>query len=304
MAKKMMKNADVYKMVADRIIEQLDKGIIPWHKPWSGVRAQGAVKRADGKPYSLMNQFLLNDGKDELTEWVTFNRCKKEGGRVNKGAKSKIVVFWKLWKTDAKDEDGHYVYDDDGNRVKTVIPLLRYDRVFNVKDTTLEPKWTAENLPEGAQVDDDADAVLSNYWDTEGIKVHNDKPSDKAFYHPAFDSITLPMREQFHETSEYYSTAFHETVHSTGHKSRLNRLNTFANFGSADYSKEELVAEMGASMLNSIFDLEDTRSFNNSVAYIEGWRNAIAKDNALVVVAAGKAEKAVERILNPEKPAK
>ena len=108
------------------------------------------------------------------------------------------------------------------------------------------------------------------------------------------------MREQFPQIAEYYSTAFHEATHSTGHTSRLNRLNTSAFFGSEDYSKEELIAEMGSAILMNELGIETPDTFRNSAAYIQGWLKALEDDSRLIVSAAGKAEKAVRLILNLE----
>ena len=119
---------------------------------------------------------------------------------------------------------------------------------------------------------------------------------DRAFYRPSSDSVTLPMMEQFKSIAEYYSTAFHELTHSTGHFSRLNRLEK-AVFGSETYSKEELVAEIGAASLMNEMGFETEESFRNSVAYIQNWLKALRNDKKMVISAAGKAEKAAKMIL-------
>ena len=103
--------------------------------------------------------------------------------------------------------------------------------------------------------------------------------------------------KQFAETAEYYSTAFHELTHSTGHHSRLNRLEKFTFFGTEAYSKEELVAEIGAAALVNAAGLETASSFRNSTAYIQNWLSVLKNDKRFIVSAAGKAEKAVNLIL-------
>ena len=109
--------------------------------------------------------------------------------------------------------------------------------------------------------------------------------------------MTLPLVDQFRNTAEYYGTAFHELTHSTGHESRLNRLHTVAAFGSEDYSKEELIAEIGAAALVNHAGLETADSFKNNAAYIQNWLQALRNDKRFIVSAAGKAEKAVDMIL-------
>lgn len=290
----MAEKFNIYSMVTDRIVAMMDNGIIPWERPWTGSTL--CLKRHNGKPYSFINQLLLSpnfDGSIESLnsgEFATFKQIKDEGGHLNKGAKGIRVVFWKPLLVTKTDEDG--------TERQEMIPFLRYSTVFNIKDTDLEPKWSHEQV-KVAEPNQMAEDILETYWTTEGVKVHRDKLSGKAFYSPTSDSITLPSIEQFEDTAEYYSTAFHESVHSTGHSSRLDRIKVAAMFGSNDYGKEELVAEIGASALVSICGIETPSSFRNNAAYIQNWRNAIAKDNRLIISATGKAEKAVDRILNP-----
>ena len=117
------------------------------------------------------------------------------------------------------------------------------------------------------------------------------------YYTPFTDRVVLPCIEQFAETAEYYSTAFHELTHSTGHASRLNRLEKTAFFGSEAYSKEELIAEIGAATLVNAAGLETSSSFRNSAAYVQNWLKVLKDDKRFIISAAGKAEKAVALIL-------
>ena len=137
---------------------------------------------------------------------------------------------------------------------------------------------------------------MADYVKREGVNLRHCK-GDRAFYRPTTDTITLPIMRQFKETSEYYGTAFHEMVHSTGHAKRLNRLNATAAFGGEDYSKEELVAEIGSAALVNRAGLETAKSFRNSAAYVQNWLQALKNDKRLIVSAAGKAEKAVALIM-------
>lgn len=107
----------------------------------------------------------------------------------------------------------------------------------------------------------------------------------------------MPEINQFTDSAEFYSTVYHEAIHSTGHVSRLNRITDDVNFGSESYSKEELVAELGASYLVNAVGLETASSFSNSAAYIKGWLSKLRNDKRLIINAAGKAEKAVQLIL-------
>jgi len=280
---------DVYEIVTNRIMDELKNGIIPWKKPWKG--AMGAVKHGDGKPYSLLNQFLLGcEG-----EWLTYQQAEKEGGKVKKGEKGKIVVFWK-WLEKKLDE-----LDENGEQMIQRIPFLKYITVFEVSQCEgIKAKYKTEKPNLDIKPDAEAERIVNEYVTREGIKLN--KEGTKAFYRPSDDSITVPIIEKFVNVAEYYSTLFHEAVHSTGAEKRLNREGVVKStfFGAEDYSKEELIAEVGASMLNNIVGLETESSAKNNVAYIQSWLKALENDKRLIVSASSKAEKAVKYILNEE----
>ena len=287
---------DVYAEVTNRIIEALEAGVIPWERPWTGVRS-GAISHKTGRAYSLLNQMIL--GKPG--EYITFNQCKAEGGRVKKGAKSKWIVFWKVLVKPVLDENGNQERDENGLPKVKGIPVLKYYNVFHIDDCTgIKPKWE-DKLPETpAESNAAAEVVFLDYLKREGIELEQVR-SNEAYYSPLRDMIHLPLAEQFDNTGEYYSTVFHEATHSTGHKTRLNRLDPetkLAAFGSEDYSKEELVAEMGAACILNELGLETVRSFRNNAAYIQSWLRALKKDKKLIVSAAARAEKAVKMVLN------
>ncbi len=280
---------DVYEIVTNKIMEDLNKGIIPWKRPWVGGR--GAVKHNNCQPYSLLNQFLLGCSG----EWITYNQAIKEGGKVKKGEKGKIVVFWK-WLEKKLDET-----DENGEQKVQRIPFLKYNTVFEVSQCEgIKRKYAEEKGLEGIKSDEKAEEIFANYTTKESITIHKD--GTKAFYRPSDDSITVPAIEKFVNVAEYYSTLFHEAVHSTGSAKRLNRdgIVKATFFGAEDYSKEELVAEVGASMLVSICGLNTESSEKNNVAYIQSWLKALANDKRLIVSASSKAEKAVKFILGEE----
>jgi antirestriction protein ArdC len=286
---------DLYNEIANRIIEQLESGVIPWRKPWSG-RPDGAISHATGRPYSLINQMLL----DRPGEYLTFNQVKTEGGKVKKGAKARFVVFWKVYPKQQKNDDGTPATNDAGEPVYINLPILRYFQVFHIDDTEgIAPKWDRNDGP-AADPDERADAVLLDYVRREGIRLEQ-LISDEAYYSPSRDLIHLPIREQFDRTAEYYGTAFHEATHSTGHVTRLNRFSgadAVAAFGSESYSKEELVAEIGSASILHTLNLETPQSFKNSAAYIQSWLQALKNDKRMIISAAARAEKAVKLILN------
>lgn len=274
---------DIYAAVTDRIIAQLEYGIIPWNKPWTGLQS-GAVSGATGKPYSLLNQMLL--GKPG--EWYTWSQIQKLGGKVRKGEKSSMVVFWK--QIPIKEED-----PATGGKVERLIPMLKYFNVFHVDQCEgIEAKTIDPDAIDPA-TDKTADSIIADYLNRSGVTLEHRK-GDDAFYRPADDLVVLPIRQQFQSMAEYYSTAFHELTHSTGHSSRLNRLTGKAFFGNEEYSREELVAEIGAAALMNHCGVETGSSFRNSTAYIQSWLRALRNDKRMIVSASGAAAKAFDLI--------
>lgn len=276
----------VYEMVTDRIIEQLQSGVIPWQKPWTGIRA-GAFNRVSKKSYSLLNQMLLkHEG-----EYATFKQWQDLGGHVRKGEKSEIVVFWKIQPVEEIKEDGT-------KEIKQ-IPLLRYFNVFHISQVDGVEPLPKDKLHDIEPIEK-AENILHDYWSRENITVEH-VAGDKAYYSPSLDMIHLPLFEQFTDANEYYSTAFHESVHSTLKESRCNRAedrkSKLVAFGSDEYSKEELVAEIGSANLMNIIGIETSKSFRNSSAYIQNWLSVLRNDVKFIVSASSKAEKAVDYIL-------
>ena len=287
-------------MVTDRIVEQLEKGIIPWRRPWTGLGLGdgGAINYVSRKPYSFLNQMLL--GREG--EWITYNQLKERGGNIKKGAKAGIVVFYGKY-TVAK----RTVENADGEEQEITvtamrdIPVLRYYNVFHIDDVEgIETKIKVEEPNDGLHPIERAEKVINGYLSREQrLKFVNDKPSNRAYYSQGQDLVQVPMLKQYEVAEEYYSTTFHELVHSTIPESRCNRVsdNKNAHFGSADYSREELVAETGSAMLCSKLQIDCDKAFKNSVAYIQGWLRALKGDNKAIVWAASRAEKAARHIL-------
>lgn len=276
----------IYEIITERIIEQLDKGVIPWQKTWHGT-IDGAYNRISKKSYSLLNQMLLQ----HAGEYASFAQWKNIGGKIKKNEKSEVVVFWKILPIEE--------IQDGGNIVIKQVPFLRYMNVFHisqvdgVKPLERESK-IAETIP-------DAENVLFNYWKRERITVEHICGND-AYYSLNKDAIRLPLRQQFLDVNEYYATAFHESIHSTMKETRCNRTEErkgkLVTFGSDEYSKEELVAEIGSANLMNILGIETPKTFRNSSAYIQNWISIFKNDVRFIISASSKAEKATKYILN------
>ena len=296
----MEKKFDIYQAVTDRIIAQLEKGVVPWHKPWkvTEVAIRGAedlrkvaFNRVTKTAYSALNQMLLT----RAGEYASFKQWTEAGGKIKKGAKSEIVVFWK-W-LDILDEKDR---DENGNPKKKKIPFLKYLQVFHIDDVEGVKPLDLDEITEASDQqfnnDEEAKRIITTYSEREKVSITY--YGNAAFYRPASDEIYLPERFKFGKVgAEFYSTAFHEITHSTGAKSRLDRLKP-ACFGSTEYSKEELVAEIGACGLLNLLGIETSGSFENSAAYIKSWIKQLKNDNKLIVMASAKAEKAIRYILN------
>ena len=277
---------DIYEMVTDKIIEQLEKGYIPWQKPWTGVH-DGAYNRISNKPYSLLNQMLLS----KTGEYASFKQWTELGGHIRKGEKAEIVTFWKIQQIEEENEDGEKIIKQ--------LPLLRYYNVFHISQVEgVEPK--SINLNE-LQPIEEAERIKTEYMQREHIKIL-EKVTDKAFYSPSLDYIQIPCKEQYQNIEEFYSTLFHEMTHSTGHKVRLDRedVKDCMYFGSENYSKEELCAELGSAFLINKLGIESSKSFNNSTAYIQSWLRVLKNDKKFIISASSRAEKAVKYILNEQ----
>ena len=275
---------DVYSMVTDRIIKQLEEGTIPWRKPWVGC-AEGAFNRISRKPYSIMNQILLGTPG----EWATLRQWSEIGGKVRKGSKASIVVFWKLQEKKERNEHGE-------ETVKK-LPVLRYYNVFHLSQVeNVLPLQLDETFP--TEPIEEAEKVFREYIEREHITLREGH-SGRAFYCPSDDSITIPGIDQFEKAEDYYGVVYHECSHSTLKKCRCDREaeNRASFFGDAEYSKEELVAEISSAAILHSLGIETEDSFQNSAAYIESWLKALKNDKRLIVSASGKAEKAVKYIL-------
>ena len=301
---------NVYELVADRIIEMVEReGILPWHKPWkvSSKLADDAIfgearSWSNGRYYKGINQFILGF----CGQWATAKQIFDNGGHIIKGVKATPVVFWSFM---VKDEKTGKLrpFDEDKDRTEDKIPFLRYINVFKIgRDTTdIEEKEFSSKKDETKtedkfNADEYAEEIISNYVSRETISFTNAINSNRAFYRPFTDEIVVPNKASFENESEYYSTTFHEITHSTGAKKRLNRdgITKMDGFGSEQYSKEELVAEMGAAMLLHITGLDIPTTFTNNAAYIKGWLKQIKEEPKILVFAASQAEKAVKFILN------
>lgn len=278
----------VYEIVTDRIISQLEAGTIPWRKPWGSAAGSSGLAKSlvSGNEYRGVNAVMTNCQGYTSPYWITFKQAAAMGGSVRKGEKGTPIVY--LGKAEKQSE---------ATGEKSEYSFLRYYTVFNVEQCeglTIPEAPKAPETPAIAPIDA-CEAIVSNSQ----MKAPIRHAGAQAFYSPMLDSITMPVRELFHSSEEYYSTLFHEMAHATGHSQRLDRkLDTApAAFGTEDYSKEELVAEMASAFLCATAGIE-APVIENQAAYIQGWLKRLRGDSKLLVSAAAQGQKAADYILN------
>lgn len=284
---------DIYEKINNEILKNLENAG-SWQKMWTGGLASQNLH--SGHNYRGINVFLLW-GADK-PYWMTFNQIRENKLKLKKGAKSKFIVFWKPMTKKVKE----------GVEEKIIVghPILRYYNVFNIKDIEipedhkildkikeLEPEMNENPVLENPQ------KIISEFMDREKIG-HTD--ADSAYYRPSTDSVGMPELGRFKNSESYYSVFFHEMSHSTGHKKRLNRdtLTQPNFFGGHEYSKEELVAELGAAYLSNICGINTEKTEKNTAAYLKSWLGVLRdhKNKSFLTWAIPRAEKAARYILN------
>lgn len=282
---------DYEQEITDSVIALLEKGTVPWRMPWS-VAGLEPTSLQTGKVYqgsnyiSLAIAMMCKEYKRNL--WVTYKNAQALGGHVRKGEKGWPVMHYQPYDPEL---------DDDGNQIKRGGAIRSFKIVFNVEqcDGLEIPAEYDTSLREPVAISDGVKRVLDGY----DIKLTH-KEQGRAFYSPLTDAITLPPLEAFSKESDYAETLFHELTHSTGHKSRLNRFKEDStSFGCETYSKEELVAELGAGILAAKVGV--TLDIENVAAYCQSWLKSLKNDKSLIFDAAAKAGKASSYILGEVK---
>lgn len=283
-------NNKVYQEITDKIIEQLRNGTVPWQQPWFG--SNEAISYATGKPYSLLNQMILGG---ESAEYVTWHQIQMLKGRIHKGSKGRKVYFWNT--IDKVEET------EDGKRIIKKIPYLRTYTVFRVDDCDfITKRWPPKTNNSTISPIKQAEDVANKYLQREQIELKHTNPNE-AYYSISHDYINIPSINHFRRAEDYASVLYHECCHSSGHPQRLGRLRIndhSAPFGSENYSKEELIAEMGSAFALRRLGIDTTNTQQRNAAYIQSWIQVLKNDTSMVVIAAGKAEKAVRYIFDDD----
>jgi antirestriction protein ArdC len=272
----MKQKFDIYADVTARILDLMEKHGTDWTKPWADGNGSGfPISMSSDKAYTGINVLLLWAEQRSSIEWGTYKAWQSKGAQVRKGERgTQIVYFQMLEKT-----------DEETGQIKK-IPMLKYYTVFNAEQVDGYKAESVESLPNGADKVAIADHFIAR------TKAHIDHNQTSAFYVPSRDMIGLPKREAFKSTDGYYSTVLHELTHWTGAKHRLDRLRD-GGFGSTEYAKEELVAEIGSAFL--CVKLGVTKEPREDHAkYLNNWMKALRDDKRAIVRACKLAQSAVE----------
>jgi antirestriction protein ArdC len=273
---------DMYAIINNMIMEKLENGKAPWRQTWNDFGpARNYVSK---KAYRGINALILNNIEFEYPLYLSFLQAKELGGNIKRGSKSIEVIYWKTLEFENED------------KIKK-IPFLRYYNVFNVEcvegiKLKLPTKYANDSIEQ-------CENIITDMPSKPIIEHGGDQP----YYNWKEDRIKVPCRDNFILSDEYYATLFHELAHSTGHETRLDRETCMkpAPYGSRDYCKEELVAEIATCFLCGEAGVANNVIENNS-SYIQFWlerlTHLLREDNKAFVRASALAQKATDFILN------
>ncbi len=275
---------DAYQVVTDQIVKALEAGTRPWTKSWAGGSG-GLPLRHNGKPYSGVNILILGLSGFTNPYWMTFKQAQEYGGKVRKGSTATKIVFFKPLK----------IEDKVTNEEKS-IPLLRTYNVFNAEQIEGLPErfYPGEEVRNQGERIEAAEAFFAGRTNL----VHE---GGQAYYRPSLDQIVMPAFEKFDDPEAYYSTLSHEFIHWTGHKSRLDR-DLKTSYGTKDYAREELVAELGSAFVMHTLGLS-AEPREDHAEYLAEWLKVLKEDKRAIFRASAAAQKAADFLsanANPE----
>jgi antirestriction protein ArdC len=273
-----MEKLSVKEIVTEKIINKIKSGeLVKWENAFHYTKRNAMAKH----DYSFLNQLLLSGSTSEF--YLTANQCKAIAIDFKGTHFDNYVTFWKILKT-----------VDKTTGKETTIPMLRYFKVTGLDtfpESEVKEKLLRKLYGDKKERNIDIDSFIANT----GITIEMNG-NGRACYSPSLDRISLPKMDIAKSAKRYYKTMFHELVHATGYSTRLNReLNT--NMNDESYSKEELTAEIGASMLCNYFGIADDELDDNSASYCKDWLTHLQNDVNLIISASSKADKAVKFLL-------
>lgn len=270
-----MNKKDFFQQITNTIIEKIKTGEVgSWQKMWNGTLP---LNGTTGKEYTGINSLWLSLNRFKDPRFATFNQIKKAGGKVLKGAKGIKIFFYKpIFKTNLETGKDEFQY-----------ACPKFYTVFNFEQTEGFKPW--ETNKDKTNVSELVE-LLKQYCENEEIAIR--WRANEAAYNPRLDMISIPSLENFKTNTAYLSTFAHEVAHSTGAVNRLNRdgVTKFDHYGSHQYSKEELIAELASVFYLKTNGINET--FNNNVAYMKGWLQPLKNDPQMIFDAMKEAKKA------------
>jgi antirestriction protein ArdC len=276
---------DIYQAVTDRVIAELEQGVTPWIKPWSGEADPLPRNLHSKRHYRGINHLVLTlvaatEGYS-TNQWLTFKQALDLGAHVRKGEKATSVVFYQMQSIELEQTDK--VVDGETRR----IPFLKVFSVFNRDQVDGLGQADSVEPSEIVEADEKAERIM----DKSGATIRHG--GFQAFYAPKSDLIYLPTKTSFRDAAGYYSTALHELTHWTGHPSRLDR-NMKGRFGDSAYALEELIAELSSAFLAAHCRIDGQLQHAN---YIDSWLKVLHRDKRAIFIAASQAQKAADYLL-------
>jgi len=296
-------NDKVYAVIADRILNALELGTVPWRKPWrSDPRDGGPMNFISRRGYRGINVVILSltarsMGWPDL--WSTKKGIVQVGGRIDREEMRRYspVTFWlpRRWRERVEDPAAPGGWREE----ERAYWFARFYQVWNIAQTNLidDPRYMRPPEPvHDFSPIERAESAVAGMPDPPRIEHRG----SQAQYRPGSDTVVMPKPNQFESSEHYYSTLFHELTHSTGHRKRLDRpeINQFDVWGDDTYAREELVAEFGASFLCGACGIDNSDLLDNSAAYIAYWKKRIREEPGLVVTAAHGGQRAADYILD------
>lgn len=283
--------ANLYQQITDRIIADLEAGRVPWVQPW------GTASAGIGMPHNAVSSRRYS-GINVLTLWhavvsrgfsshafLTFRQAAALGGSVRRGERGVGIIYTRRFVPSSERRRA----DTEGTATSGGIPFLKHFTVFSVDQCDDLPEHIClppPPIPDGLILPHAEELITAT-----GADFRIGGPS--AFYSPSHDYVAVPRPDDFHEPINWHRTAFHELGHWTGHATRLGRDQT-GSFGSKDYGREELIAEMaGAFVCAALGIVPSVRHAD----YIGSWLQIIREDNRAILRAASAASKAADYIL-------
>jgi putative DNA primase/helicase len=274
--------------IADTIIEGLKNGTAPWTKPWTPEQCAAPFNPVTGTVYKGVNFVYLSMVGKSDPRWMTYKQAQSQGWQVRSGEHGRSIQFWKFNEENTDPATGQK------ETVRRERPVLRTYTVFNADQIDGIPEQEKKEAEEWQRHE-----RAENILDRSGVPIHHVQ-GDKAAYRPFSDEIIMPEKRQFATADRYYGTALHELGHATGHESRLNR-DIHHPFGSREYAKEELRAEIASYMLG--MQLGIGHDPENHLAYIDSWVGILEEKPTEIFKACADAEKIQAYVLEYERGA-